>query len=63
MLGRGVDELECDELEAARFEAGDDGADEGALDAIGLMIDRHVGGPRLAAYFVFGRCAMGPIVP
>ena len=36
MLGGGVDELEGDELEAALLEAGDDVADDAALDAIGL---------------------------
>ena len=39
-LARG-DELQGDELETALFEAGDDGADESALDAIGL--DHDVG--------------------
>ena len=32
-------ELHSDELEAALFEAGDDGADESTLDAIGLNHD------------------------
>lgn len=36
-----MDKLERDDLEAAALEAGDDLADEGALDAIGL--DHDVG--------------------
>lgn len=39
MLGRGLDELERDQLEAALLEAGDDGADEAALDAVGLRAE------------------------
>ena len=37
VLGGGVNELERNELEAALLEAGDDGADEAALDAVGLI--------------------------
>ena len=40
VLGRGVDELERDELEAALLEAVDDVADEPALDAVGLRSSR-----------------------
>ncbi len=37
VLGRGVNELESDELEATLLETADDVPDETALDAVGLL--------------------------